>query len=217
MNAAVYFDIDETLVWRTSHEEDITNTAAAFGLDIDEDAIDCYGALTAQYFQRNATDPYRQSIEQWCEHYGFDIDPAAFAEEMKRRQVHETHIDEGVAAALDSLAEVATLGVLTNGASDLQRAKLDHHDLDGYFDPVIISGETDLMKPLDGFFDLATEALPVNDYVYVGDRLATDIVPARENGFVGVLVGDTSPLADHAVESVAELTGDDLAALFGSV
>lgn len=153
----------------------------------------------------NATEPYQRGIERWVEHYGHDVDPEAFTEEPKRLQISDTETDDGLREALETLADRATFGGLTNGAGDMQRAKLDRHDLTGSFDEVLISGETDSMKPRDGFFERARESLPVDRYVYVGDRIGTDVVPARENDLVGVLVGDSTPLADLSVESVPGL------------
>jgi FMN phosphatase YigB (HAD superfamily) len=88
----------------------------------------------------------------------------------------------------------------------MQRAKLDRHGLTDRFEDVLTSGETDSMKPRDGFFEAAKERLPADRHVYVGDRIGTDVVPACENGFRGVLVGDPTPLADRSIESVAELS-----------
>ena len=130
---AIYFDIDGTLVWRETHDDDITGAAREFALEIDDDAIGTYNDLTNQYFQRNTAAPYERGIERWCEHYGFDVDPAAFTEAVKRIQIEDTRKVDGTEAALDALADGATLGVLTNGAGDMQRGKLDRHDLDDYF------------------------------------------------------------------------------------
>lgn len=205
MDVTIYFDIDGTLVHCDDHD-DVTGAAESFGLAIDDEAISLYESLVDQYFQRNATDPYRQGIERWVEHYGFDADPAAFTEELKRIQIEDTDTDGGLVETLDALADRATFGVLTNGASDMQRTKLDRHGLTDRFEDVLISGETDSMKPRDGFFEAAKERLPADRHVYVGDRIGTDVVPACENGFRGVLVGDLTPLADRSIESVAELS-----------
>ena len=96
----------------------------------------------------------------------------------------------------------------------MQRGKLDRHDLSHLFETALISGGAGSVKPRDGFFGAARERLPADRHVYVGDRVGTDTVPARENGFLAVLVGDRSPLADLAVESMSQLPA---ATLFESV
>lgn len=184
MDATTYFDVDGTLLHRDERDDDITGAAAAFDLAIDEAAIPLYKALVDQYFRRNASDPYCQGIERWVERYGFDVDPEAFAEELKRTQIEDTRAHDGLRDALDRLADRATLGVLTNGAGDMQRGKFDRHDLSHLFETALISGEADPMKPRDGFFEAARERLPADRHVYVGDR---------------------SPLADLAVESMSQL------------
>jgi len=210
MDVTIYFDIDGTLLHRADHDDDITGAADAFDLSIDEAAISLYRGLVDGYFQRNAVDPYRQGIERWVDHYGFDVDPEAVTEELKRTQIEDTRTKDGLRDTLDRLADRATLGILTNGAGDMQREKLDRHDLSRFFETALISGETDSMKPRDGFFAAAKRELPADRHVYVGDRIGTDIVPARENDFLAVLVGDRSPLADRTVESVGQLSAERL-------
>jgi FMN phosphatase YigB (HAD superfamily) len=63
MDVTIYFDIDGTLVHCDDHD-DVTGAAESFGLAIDDEAISLYESLVDQYFQRNATDPYRQGIER---------------------------------------------------------------------------------------------------------------------------------------------------------
>ena len=140
MDATTYFDVDGTLLHRDERDDDITGAAAAFDLAIDEAAIPLYKALVDQYFRRNASDPYCQGIERWVERYGFDVDPEAFAEELKRTQIEDTRAHDGLRDALDRLADRATLGVLTNGAGDMQRGKLDRHDLSHLFETALIWG-----------------------------------------------------------------------------
>ena len=210
MDVTIYFDIDGTLVHRDEHDDDIAGAAEAFDLSIDEAAISLYKDLVDQYFQRNASDPYRQGIERWVEHYGFDVDPRAFTEELKRIQIEDTQTHDGLHEALNRLDDRATLGVLTNGAGDMQRGKLDRHGLAQFFETTLISGEIDSMKPHNDFFEAARERLPADRHVYVGDRIGTDIVSARENDFLAVLVGDSSPLADLAVASVSGLPVETL-------
>ena len=210
MDVTIYFDIDGTLLHRADHDDDITGAADAFDLSIDEAAISLYKGLVDQYFQRNAADPYRQGIEHWAEHHGFDVDPEAVTEELKRTQIEDTRTKDGLRDTLDAIDDRATLGILTNGAGDMQREKLDRHDLSHFFETALISGETDSVKPRDGFFEAAKDRLPADRHVYVGDRIGTDIVPACENDFLAVLVGDRSPPADRTVESVSQLSAGPL-------
>lgn len=209
MSVGVFFDIDGTLVSSTADEDELVPTAEQFGLTLEEHAVHTHDQLVAQYYRRNILDGYRRATEVWCEQYGFDIDPAAFTRELKREKIETTRPVNDAETVLSALAEAERirLGIITNGAGDIQRGKLEHHDLERFFDPILISGEIETMKPEDEMFQRATELLTAEQHVYVANQLAFDIVPAQENGFTGALIAqDQSPVADITFASVTDLT-----------
>lgn len=210
MTTAVYFDLDGTLVSSTVDEE-LPIVADEFDLAVDDDAVHLFNALVRQYFQRNIPDGYYRAVKTWRTHYEEDFDADAFTEELKHQKVENTVLNDGVTSLLDDLADDVPIGLLTNGAGDIQHEKLEKHGLSGYFDPILISGEIATMKPNDAIYRLAKDEVPADRHVYVADRLADDIVSAQENEFVGVFVSEEpSPLADITVESIEELTVDRL-------
>lgn len=77
---------------------------------------------------------------------------------------------------------------MTNGAPDLQRAKLGGAGLGPYFDAVIVSGEVGVGKPDPVPFALALAALGADpaEAVMVGDSLERDIAGARDAGIRGI-------------------------------
>ncbi len=212
MSVAVYFDLDGTLLARRTTEDELRPTAAAFDLAIEDEAVDLFNHLVAQYFRRNVSDGYYRAAERWCEQYGFAVDADAFTDELKRQKVAATESIDGNRESVAAIARDASVGLLTNGGGDVQRMKLEAHGLDARFETLVISAESETMKPEDEIFELARERLPADQYVYVADRLADDLVPARENGFATVYVSDAdSPLVDLTVASVAELTPEVVA------
>jgi putative hydrolase of the HAD superfamily len=105
-----------------------------------------------------------------------------FATERRARQ--EVFAD--VVAALTELRDGYTLGIVTNGASCLQREKLTASGLADYFDAVVVSAEFGVGKPDPAIF---RHALAQPDYrgkraVMVGDSLSQDV-----NGAVAAGVG----------------------------
>lgn len=213
MSIGVYFDIDGTLVSSTADEDELVSTAERFGLTIGENAVHTHDQLVAQYYRRNISDGYQRATAVWCEHYGFEIDPTAFTRELKREKIETTRLANDSETVLTALAETDEIqtGIITNGAGDIQRAKLERYDLEGFFDPILISGELMTMKPKNKMFQLAAEMLTAEQHVYVADALAFDIIPAQENGFVGVLIAeDGSPVADITVASITDLTPETL-------
>ncbi|MFH5801376.1 HAD family hydrolase [Haladaptatus sp. CMAA 1911] len=204
---AVYFDIDGTLLEKRRDEEEIVETAKAFDIELDDESVHEFDGLVEQYFRRNVADGYREAVETFTDHLGIDVDTDAFTRDLEWRKVENTRLADGAKDVLDGFSDVTVLGIITNGASDIQREKLARHGIADYFEHVLVSGELDTMKPKDEMFTGAKSERPADEYVYVADRLGDDLVPARQNGFVTVWISDEgSGVADVTVPSLAELT-----------
>ena len=143
------------------------------------------------------------------------IDDAALAHELgerygiERRRLHETFEDG--AAALEDLGADHVLGLVTNGASCLQREKLAASGLAHHFAAVTVSGELGVGKPDPAIFARALEALDVDaaDAVMIGNSLEHDVAGARAAGIRAVWVnrfGQERP-ADEALVEVHTLLG----------
>ncbi len=80
------------------------------------------------------------------------------------------------------------LGLITNGSSEFQRAKIERYDLAGYFDAIFIEGEFGVGKPDARVFHAALEALDAkaDEAWMVGDNLHADIAGAQAVGIQGV-------------------------------
>jgi putative hydrolase of the HAD superfamily len=125
----------------------------------------------------------------------------------ERRRLHETFDD--VVAVLDDLAADHVLGLVTNGASCLQREKIAASGLSDRFAAIAVSGELGVGKPDPAIFATALEALGADaaDAVMVGNSLAHDVAGARAAGIRAVWVnrfGDPRP-ADAALVEVRTL------------
>ncbi|MFD8938598.1 HAD family hydrolase [Streptomyces sp. NPDC059578] len=105
-----------------------------------------------------------------------------------------------------------TIGIITNGASDIQRAKLAATGLAGLVDGVAVSGDLEIRKPAVGLFQLAAIRCGVslsNGGWMVGDNPAGDIGGGHEAGLHTIWVrgrpwpGDL-PAAHHVVNDVTD-------------
>jgi len=88
---------------------------------------------------------------------------------------------------LDRLSD-HRLGIVTNGHTSRQRAKLERHGLLERFEHVVTSEECGCAKPAGAIFRNACgcfEARP-EDVVYIGDHYEVDAVGARSAGLRGV-------------------------------
>jgi putative hydrolase of the HAD superfamily/5'-nucleotidase len=92
---------------------------------------------------------------------------------------------EGAASLLNTLKGTVNLGIITNGFTQLQRARLDRVGFTDYFDVLVISDEVGVAKPNKEIFDhtLALMGHPQRDQVLmVGDNPASDIIGGLNSG-----------------------------------
>ena len=91
---------------------------------------------------------------------------------------------------LEALKKKFRLGIISNGASDLQREKFAASGLEEFFEAVVISAELDVGKPAAGIFEAAMKKLDAAPAcsVMVGDSLVRDIAGARGVGMKAVWV-----------------------------
>ncbi len=124
-----------------------------------------------------------------------------------------------IPGSLDTLVHFRNTGVpmalITNGASDFQRQKIDRFDLTQYFDYILVEGEFGAGKPDISVFIHALAKLGVStDKAWmVGDDLKRDILGANQAGIFSIWVdwqnkglpGDSPAHPDRTVSNIAEL------------
>jgi YjjG family noncanonical pyrimidine nucleotidase len=91
-------------------------------------------------------------------------------------------------AVLKYLFRRYDLGILSNGFTEIQRAKLSNLQLSRYFKYTVFSEDAGAMKPSSKIFDAALSACGCrpSEVVYVGDSYDTDIVGAQSAGWHAV-------------------------------
>ncbi len=176
------------------------------------------------YFEN--TDPTPDGFAAWIPEYqhrvwsgaldelgrGDDALAERLSETFKtaRRQRHV--IFPEVPALLEDLGQRFRLGLVTNGASDLQREKVAGAGLERYFQTIVVSGEVGVGKPDRRVFTRALDALnsSPDDAVMIGDSLRCDIGGAQAMGMSCIWIRSTSldqpdPPPTATIVSVAEL------------
>ena len=119
----------------------------------------------------------------------------------------------GTVETLDSLAQMATLALVTNGIGEVQRARLARLDLDKYFDAIVISGEVGVAKPGPEIYDLTFEELGHPDKattLMIGDSLSSDMAGGTNYGIATCWYAARSDKAtpagiDHRITALDEL------------
>ncbi|MFF1794604.1 HAD family hydrolase [Kitasatospora sp. NPDC058263] len=129
--------------------------------------------------------------------YGLRQSGEALWEEHVAHEAARTHPIPGVPAALTALREAGwTIGVVTNGYTDVQRAKLARTGLLPAVDAVCVSQEAGARKPDPEIFRLAAARLGrtlTPDTWMVGNNPATDLLGAHACGIRSIWITPTPP------------------------
>jgi len=206
MPQALLLDFDGTLVdWLGALEAGVRAGAAQLarlhGLDADEVARRTL-AFEAEVFDSHAMGwalggigaaelhgaIWRRALAE----YGLDDDAAGFlAATHWQAELAAYRAFDDVGPFLDAAAAAGIrLGLVTNGPSAVQRAKLDRLGLSDALDAVLISAEVGAAKPDARIFEAALDALDVTAdperVWHVGDSLAFDVAGARSAGIGAV-------------------------------
>lgn len=160
-------------------------------------------------------------FEQLTAALHLDADPAFMADEFARGLAECGELYPGARAVLETLAGVASLALVTNGLSDVQRGRIERLGLDELFAAVVISAEVGTSKPAASFFDIAFERLGGPERtttLMVGDSLTADVRGGADYGTATCWYNPheratpAEPRIDHVIASLAELptivTGD---------
>jgi putative hydrolase of the HAD superfamily len=160
-------------------------------------------------------DPELKPLGEWAATYRFQswrdalrshgIDDPALAAELAetfprlRRRKHFVYPD--TVPTLKQFAGTYSLGLLSNGAPDLQRTKLEGSGLSSYFEQVLISGEVGFGKPDPRFFGMLLNRLgsTPEKALMIGDRLETDVQGAQGSGLRAVWLNRSGQAGDSRI------------------
>jgi putative hydrolase of the HAD superfamily len=115
---------------------------------------------------------------------------------------------------LNNLKPLYKLGLITNGAMDLQWKKINGSHLKPYFHAIVISSEYGFAKPDVRLFrkELSLLQCTAKNSIMVGDSLDTDIKGAKEAGILAVWINrdgkvynDPVLKPDYEIASLSEL------------
>ena len=179
--------------------------------------------------QFTGADPGLQALAAWMPDYQQSVWSLALAEQDVHDDAYATRMKETFLAlrrqtfilcphverVLALLGSRYRLGIVTNGAPDLQHAKITGMGLRPYFDTIVVSGEVGVGKPDARVFSRALDALGVTpaQAVMIGDNIVRDIGGAQRMGMRGIWVNPKGEQAvrhgvtpDHTITTLAELS-----------
>nr|WP_237308081.1 HAD family hydrolase [Streptomyces sp. SAT1] len=205
MRPVAFFDLDGTLIDRQSAVHDaVTSLCRSRALFPEAEQW-----LRAALADRATADDFAQLRES----FGLEVSAADLWQEyvglMAAAVTCRTEILEGLARLR---ADAWTIGVVTNGAGDIQRAKLAGTGLADLVDGVAASGDLDIRKPDRRLFELGAIRCGVNLAAggwMVGDNPTGDIDGGHQAGLRTIWLRghpwpDGLPAAHHVVDDVTD-------------
>jgi putative hydrolase of the HAD superfamily len=116
---------------------------------------------------------------------------ASIAEDFADRRWERMVLFPGVTAALQALRDRGVpMALVTNGDTTHQRRKIAQHDLERFFDVIVIEGEMGVGKPEAVVYRYALSRLRVSaeEAWMVGDNLEWDVAAPQRLGLRGIWV-----------------------------
>lgn len=216
------FDADGTLYDYDAAEcRALERTLAVEGHAVDRETRSIYrrvnGALWQQ-FEAGAVDAltlrYRR-FEQLYAELGLPVArarpaSACYLDELGRNSL----LLPGAEAVVRRLAAQASLALITNGLTEVQRPRFARSPITELFDTITISDELGIAKPDRRIVDITLSALgdpPRSETLIIGDSLSSDIqagINAEIDSCWYAPAGEAPPAAPaptHVIRSLAEL------------
>ena len=164
-------------------------------------------------------DQRRERVRLFLECVGRSLpdEPATDAWFGRYIRCYEDHwrIFPDVLPVLDALRDRYAHGLLSNSSTPHQHRKLEKLGLRRRFSSLVCSDEIGFAKPAAEAFAAGCAALrqPPGQVVYIGDKLATDALGARDAGLAGVWLDRpatdpaAAPAGVHRIHTLADLPG----------
>jgi len=234
---AVFFDMGGTIerYWYTpEHRLQMTpglkGRLQSAGINLDLSNKELLEVISAGYgrYHKWSIDTLEELPPQrvWSEFIlaGYPIDPrklSAVAEDLMfylESRFYQRELRTEVPKVLEAIRKLGLkIGLISNVCCrDLVPANLEQYGIRHYFDPIILSSAYGRRKPDPAIFHYAARLanVPTSDCIYVGDRIARDILGARKAGFnLAILINhdfehgevDDGATPDFSIDQMTEL------------
>lgn len=181
----ILFDADGTLFdYDRAEEIALTRTFEAFDISVTHDAHALYREINAEAWAAFEAGELTQDVlrvqrfQKLLESLDLSHDPAAFSARYLNYLGQQTHLIDGAASVLQTLADHVHLALITNGLADTQRSRLARTPITPYFEAIVISEEVGVAKPDPHIFDVAFKKMQdpeKSEVLIVGDSLSSDM------------------------------------------
>ena len=178
----IFFDADDTL-FHFDAFQGLQKTFADFGLSFTEQDYEAYQPVNKalwtayQHGQINAQQLQEERFAQWAQQ--LETSAQVINSAFMRTMVDICTPLQGAISLLNMLQGNAKLGIITNGFTELQQARLERLGLRHHFDILVISEQVGIAKPHPGIFEHAFSYIKEEhrDHILmVGDNPHSDIL-----------------------------------------
>ncbi len=211
MLRAVVFDLDQTLLNRTAtFHRFLEKQYLRFQRDLQVVSLTEYIA-TVQTYDSNGYTPKSDVYARVCADLSLGLSEELYTD-FKERYGQEPVLFGDTMMVLETLADSYKLGLITNGRSIGQNAKIDGAGIRRFFGAIKISEEEGVKKPNPIIFERCLEQLGVlpEQAVYIGDHPEKDVVAAQQAGLKGIWVRSRNYVAPESADGII----DNLSELF---
>jgi len=179
------FDLDDTLFdFRESEKNALFNTFQEIGLPNGlSDYRTSYNEISKVLWddleqgRTTLTELKTERFKRLFLQHALNIDAEVFGHAYLENLGKEIHVIDGVESMLAGF-DNCRLVVLTNGFTDVQRARIDGSIFKDSFEAIFTSEETGSQKPKKEIFEFVFEKLQISDksrVLMIGDSLSSDI------------------------------------------
>ncbi len=207
---AVIFDLDQTLLDRTrTFTAFLHNQHARFAGKLGNISAEVFVETVLNYDDNGYAakpDVYGQACADWAINLQNNL-----VDDFYEHYGHDPVLNEGALELLTSLQQTYKLGLITNGRTKGQNAKIDGASIRHYFISIHISEAEGIAKPNPHIFERCLHKLgvPAERAVYVGDHPNKDVTGAQVAGLKAIWVRTPHyaepPFADAVIDALADL------------
>ena len=212
---AILFDLDDTLVqYERSPGEVLQASYEIIGSDPMFSVEDYY----ARYDEFAETCESMDELRSECfaalaDENGYERQQGRDVADTFSGERDQTNVEllPAVPRVLNALSRKYRLGIVTNGAQDVQRQKINAVSLERWVDTIVIAGHEIPPKPDPEPFERAIQSLNATPAttIHVGNSLETDIAGASAAGLHSIWISDADTIKGytptHRIESLGDL------------
>jgi putative hydrolase of the HAD superfamily len=211
---AILFDLDNTILDRTSTFNNFTNSFLKTYFDHLELKQEIFDRII--YLDQDGYKDKQELFSELIEELPWKEKPLKtelldfYSSEYVKNAVLMEHAREIV----QHLRKKYKTGLITNGKTLIQYGKIDQLEIRSDFDLIIVSEEAGIKKPDPRIFELALRRLELNpeQCIYIGDHPVNDIEGAAKIGMNTIWMKVNQPWKDglsakplHTIERLNEL------------